>query len=73
MTPHQRCPKHSLQGRLWRSWLWLLSFSISIGVAEYNHSMANIDDLISEADQALYQAKHSGRDQVRGHRIPQPA
>ncbi len=50
-----------------------LTFCISIGVAEYNHSMANIDDLISEADQALYQAKHSGRDQVRGHRIPQPA
>lgn len=24
MTTHQRCPNHSLQGRLWRSWLWLL-------------------------------------------------
>ena len=24
MTTHQRCPNHSLWGRLWRSWLWLL-------------------------------------------------
>lgn len=42
-----------------------LSFSISIGVAEYDNSITNIDDLISHADHALYQAKNSGRDQVQ--------
>ncbi len=50
-----------------------LSFSISIGVAEYDHSMTGIDDLISKADHALYQAKHNGRDQVRLHNTLQPA
>ena len=40
-----------------------LSLTVSIGVAEWTQHMKS-DDLIAEADQALYQAKHLGRDLV---------
>ena len=41
-----------------------LSYSISIGVAEWNGE-DSIDRLIARADDALYEAKNSGRNRVR--------
>ncbi len=38
--------------------------SISIGVASYPRDVRKIDDLIARADQALWQAKETGRNQV---------
>lgn len=42
----------------------LASITISIGVACYDEQTASVDNLIGAADQALYQAKGNGRDQV---------
>lgn len=41
-----------------------LSFTISIGVAEMTDDMASLDQLISKADEALYEAKKTGRNRV---------
>jgi diguanylate cyclase (GGDEF)-like protein len=38
--------------------------TISIGAAAYTDAMLGIDDLLRNADAALYQAKHSGRNCV---------
>lgn len=38
--------------------------SVSIGVAKLNHSDQKIDTILARADQALYQAKLNGRNQV---------
>ncbi|WP_348943607.1 diguanylate cyclase [Chitinibacter sp. FCG-7] len=40
-----------------------LAVTISLGCAQW-HSGMGIDDLMAAADQALYQAKHAGRNQV---------
>ncbi|MDP3876910.1 MAG: sensor domain-containing diguanylate cyclase [Methylobacter sp.] len=40
------------------------SFTVSVGVAELNGDIENIDALIAPADKALYQAKNTGRDKV---------
>ena len=37
------------------------SVSISIGVADYDHTVKNADDLYNRADQALYRAKTAGK------------
>jgi diguanylate cyclase (GGDEF)-like protein len=37
------------------------SFSISVGIAVYPGTAETVDDLLRQADQALYQAKKSGR------------
>lgn len=39
-------------------------FSISAGVCQANGRTARLEQLIHEADQALYRAKHGGRDRV---------
>ena len=39
-------------------------FSISSGVCEANDQAGTLEQLIHEADQALYRAKHEGRDRV---------
>ena len=39
-------------------------FSISAGVCQANARTATLEQLIHEADQALYRAKHGGRDRV---------
>lgn len=41
-----------------------LHFTVSIGVASLTDARSNIDTLLGQADQALYQAKHSGRNRV---------
>ena len=38
--------------------------SVSVGVAVARHADQPIDDLIAEADRALYRAKRAGRDRV---------
>ncbi|MBA4384723.1 MAG: hypothetical protein C0410_08305 [Anaerolinea sp.] len=42
-----------------------LRITVSIGVAELNNSMTELEDLIQAADKALYLAKQSGRNQVQ--------
>ncbi len=44
-----------------------VGLSASIGVAVLNERMQSIEDLIHQADQALYAAKQSGRNCVRFH------
>ncbi|MEZ0224976.1 MAG: diguanylate cyclase [Alphaproteobacteria bacterium] len=39
--------------------------TVSIGVATYPHSGASPEDIITKADEALYEAKHNGRNQTR--------
>ena len=38
--------------------------SVSIGVANRETGMENVDDIVKAADKALYAAKHAGRDRV---------
>jgi diguanylate cyclase (GGDEF)-like protein/PAS domain S-box-containing protein len=42
-----------------------LKISVSIGVSAFKNAAENIDALLGRADQALYDAKHLGRNQVR--------
>jgi len=41
-----------------------VAMTVSIGVAEADAGMANLADLMKQADQALYRAKRSGRNRV---------
>lgn len=41
-----------------------INFTISLGVAELHSSTSSLQDLIIEADKALYQAKFSGKNKV---------
>jgi diguanylate cyclase (GGDEF)-like protein len=41
-----------------------LSFTVSFGVAEVDEKIDNLDDLMIQADAALYLAKASGRNQT---------
>ena len=40
--------------------------TVSIGIATMEDSTADVDALLKRADEALYAAKHSGRNQVCG-------
>jgi diguanylate cyclase (GGDEF)-like protein len=42
----------------------LSEITISIGVAAFPHSGANLEEILRAADRALYMAKHNGRNQV---------
>ncbi|MDO8915542.1 MAG: GGDEF domain-containing protein, partial [Coriobacteriia bacterium] len=42
--------------------------TVSIGLATYPSSAADREELLRQADDALYQAKHLGRDRVRAPR-----
>jgi diguanylate cyclase (GGDEF)-like protein len=46
--------------------------TVSIGVAELNETTLDFDALINRADHALYQAKHSGRNQTVVANLNQP-
>jgi diguanylate cyclase (GGDEF)-like protein len=41
-----------------------LSVTTSIGVSTYHEKLESADDLVGAADEALYRAKHEGRDRV---------
>jgi len=41
-----------------------IRFTISLGVAEYNENSPNLETLVARADQALYVAKHKGRNRA---------
>lgn len=41
-----------------------INITISLGVAEYNENNPNLETLVARADQALYVAKHKGRNRV---------
>jgi len=43
-----------------------VSCTVSIGIATMDEGTAGVDALIKRADEALYAAKHGGRNQVRG-------
>lgn len=43
------------------------SMTISCGCAIYNHTTEDITEFVKRADQALYQAKEKGKDQVSGY------
>ncbi len=41
-----------------------IKFTISIGISEQKESVKNLDELLKNADEALYEAKESGRNRV---------
>jgi diguanylate cyclase (GGDEF)-like protein len=48
-----------------------ISVTVSIGVAE-SRSRASVDEVIEEADQALYRAKRGGRNRIEIAVMPKP-
>ncbi len=48
----------------------ILKITASIGVAAFTDEMSDIDDLIRNADKALYQAKANGRNSVVAYKEP---
>ena len=50
-----------------------IQVTISVGIAQYHGKMSRYEELIKEADDALYQAKEAGRDCVRGAEQSIPA
>lgn len=48
-----------------------VSMTVSIGLAEYGNGQGALE-LLEEADQALYQAKHQGKDRIVTFRHPVP-
>lgn len=41
-----------------------IQISVSIGIAQYSKELKNFDHMMSVVDQALYEAKNNGRNQV---------
>ena len=39
-------------------------FTVSVGVADFQHHLSSLDEMIAKADSALYTAKRNGRNQV---------
>jgi len=50
-----------------------LSVTVSVGLADLRHSDRSLHDLLDRADQALYDAKRGGRDQVAFHAVDGPS
>jgi diguanylate cyclase (GGDEF)-like protein len=57
-----------------------LKITVSLGITQYDVKRHTLESLVAEADEALYEAKHHGRNQVRvyglgasgGTLVPQP-
>jgi diguanylate cyclase (GGDEF)-like protein len=52
------------RGILLRKEFHNLELTVSIGVATYNRQYSSYSDMINVADQAMYRAKHEGRNRV---------
>jgi diguanylate cyclase (GGDEF)-like protein len=52
------------QGQLLRKKFHGLELTASIGIATYNRQYSSYSDMIEVADQAMYRAKHEGRNRV---------
>ncbi|USX29425.1 sensor domain-containing diguanylate cyclase [Oxalobacteraceae bacterium OTU3CINTB1] len=50
-----------------------IAYSISLGVAVMDDTLAGFDDLMKRADEALYAAKRGGRNRVAAWQAPAPA
>lgn len=50
-----------------------LTLTVSIGVAEYRAGEQNFDETFSRADEALYEAKRTGRNRVKAASLHKPA
>jgi diguanylate cyclase (GGDEF)-like protein len=46
-----------------------ISLTICIGVATFTEGMSGFDNLLRNADSALYDAKNSGRNQVKKYKM----
>jgi diguanylate cyclase (GGDEF)-like protein len=44
-----------------------ISFTISMGICSFNNEELNVDELLKKADEALYEAKESGRNCIKSH------
>jgi diguanylate cyclase (GGDEF)-like protein len=49
-----------------------IAVTLSLGIAELTPEMVGVDDLLKAADEAVYDAKHAGRNTVRIHRPSPP-
>jgi diguanylate cyclase (GGDEF)-like protein len=56
--------RHKIEGKNYRIGNEIINVTISIGTAIYPTQAANVKDLISNADSAVYQAKDEGRNRV---------
>ncbi len=68
--------RHNVAGVQVRAGDAMISFQVSIGAAQVGLEIASMDALIGAADEALYDAKRGGRDQVcvwKGNRSAQSA
>ena len=56
--------RRSISGHDWERTVSGLSVTASIGVAQFDNSMKTAEALVAKADEALYEAKEQGRNQI---------
>ncbi len=62
--------RHTVEHKPFATLAGRISITISLGVAELQSKMGSFEDLLEAADQALYQAKQSGRNRVVAFNTP---